>query len=188
MRGGSFASTKALASAHHCRQCRCVVEPIDLGPTGGCLWSDPEEWARRRTPEGCIVCVSGGPLDIVAEFASCWATMPRTAPLPAYVCVISRVHVNEPFEMSDTEQANFWRDTMAIARAVARQAQPIKMNYEIHGNTIPHLHMHLFPRTAGDVYVGYVIHHRVEFEHSAEDLEELKTGIVARLREAERLA
>jgi diadenosine tetraphosphate (Ap4A) HIT family hydrolase len=62
------------------------------------------------------------------------------------------------------------------------------MNHEIHGNTIPRLHMHLFPRTAGDVYVGYVIHHRVEFEQSTQDLEALKTGIVARLREAKRLA
>ena len=49
---------------------------------------------------------------------------------------------------------------------------PTKMNYEIHGNTIPHLHMHLFPRTAGEVYVGYVIHHRVEFEQSTKDLED----------------
>ena len=36
--------------------------------------------------------------------------------------------------------------------------------------------------------VGYVIHYRVEFEQSAMDLKDLKTGIVARLREAERLA
>ena len=36
--------------------------------------------------------------------------------------------------------------------------------------------------------VGYVIHHRVEFEQSAKDLEDLKTGIVARLRETKRLA
>jgi len=36
--------------------------------------------------------------------------------------------------------------------------------------------------------VGYVIHYRVEFEQSAMDLKDLKTGIVARLRETERLA
>ena len=27
-----------------------------------------------------------------------------------------------------------------------------KMNYEVHGNTIPHLHMHFFPRYAGDPF------------------------------------
>jgi diadenosine tetraphosphate (Ap4A) HIT family hydrolase len=26
------------------------------------------------------------------------------------------------------------------------------MNYEVHGNTIPHLHMHFFPRYAGDAF------------------------------------
>ena len=39
--------------------------------------------------------------------------------------------------------------------------------------------------------VGYVIQHRVEFEQSAKDLKylkDLKTSIVARLRETERLA
>jgi diadenosine tetraphosphate (Ap4A) HIT family hydrolase len=77
---------------------------------------------------------------------------------------------------------------MLVARGVADVIRPTKMNYEIHGNTVPHLHMHLFPRTANDVYVGYAIHQRVQFEQSAKDLETLKTGIVARLREAGRLA
>jgi len=33
--------------------------------------------------------------------------------------------------------------------------QDEQMNYDIHGDTIPDLHMHLFPRSAGDVYMGY---------------------------------
>jgi diadenosine tetraphosphate (Ap4A) HIT family hydrolase len=98
--------------------------------------------------------LSYGPLDIVAEFPSCWATVPRNAPLPAYVCVVSRQHVNEPFEMSPTDRARFWDDTMTIAEAVASYAKPIKMNYEIHGNTLPHLHVHLFPRHVDDPFVG----------------------------------
>jgi diadenosine tetraphosphate (Ap4A) HIT family hydrolase len=28
------------------------------------------------------------------------------------------------------------------------------MNYEIHGNTLPHLHLHLYPRQPDDPYVG----------------------------------
>ena len=131
-----------------------MAEPVDLGPTGGVVWSAADEWERRRTPEGCIICVSGGPLDIVAEFDSCWATVPRTAPLAAYVCVVARRHVNEPFEMDRDERSRFWDDTMTIAQAVAAHAHPIKMNYEIHGNTLPHLHVHLFPRHIDDPFVG----------------------------------
>lgn len=32
--------------------------------------------------------------------------------------------------------------------------RPIKINYEIHGNTLPHLHVHVFPRYAGDPFEG----------------------------------
>jgi diadenosine tetraphosphate (Ap4A) HIT family hydrolase len=97
-------------------------------------------------------------------------------------------HVVEPFGLSVEDQRWFWTDAMLVARGVADVLSPTKMNYEIHGDTIPHLHMDLFSRTAGDVYVGYVIHHHVEFEQSAKDLEDLKSSIVARLREAKRLA
>jgi diadenosine tetraphosphate (Ap4A) HIT family hydrolase len=30
----------------------------------------------------------------------------------------------------------------------------MKLNYEIHGNTIPHLHMHFYPRYPGDPFEG----------------------------------
>jgi diadenosine tetraphosphate (Ap4A) HIT family hydrolase len=70
------------------------------------------------------------------------------------VCVASRQHVVEPFEMPPHEQAKFWQDAMTIARAVAEYVHPVKMNYEMHGNTLPHLHLHLFPRQTYDPYVG----------------------------------
>lgn len=136
----------------------------------------------------CPICQRGRPLDVIKDGETVWITAGPEAPLPGYVCVVAKRHVDEPFDLPDNDRAQFWEETMAVAKALAGLLGPKKMNYEIHGNTIPHLHMHLFPRTAGDVYVGYVIHHRVEFEQSAKDLEDLKTGIVARLREAKRLA
>jgi diadenosine tetraphosphate (Ap4A) HIT family hydrolase len=131
-----------------------VADGVDLGPTGGIVWSDPDEWARRRTAHGCIICRSGGPLNVIAETATCWITADPEAPLPGYVCVVARVHVVEPYDMSAEDQSHFWHDAMTVARAVATVDQPIKMNYEIHGNTLPHLHLHLFPRHADDPYVG----------------------------------
>jgi diadenosine tetraphosphate (Ap4A) HIT family hydrolase len=53
------------------------------------------------------------------------------------VCVVARNHYVEPFEMPPAEQAQFWQEAMAIAAAVDRVVKPIKMNYEIHGNTLP---------------------------------------------------
>jgi diadenosine tetraphosphate (Ap4A) HIT family hydrolase len=154
-----------------------VTEPTDLVPTGGAVWADVHEWARRQTPEGCIICVSGGPLDIVADFATCWATVPRKAPMSAYVCVVARQHVNEPFEMEPAAQSQFWRDAMVIAHAVAEHVRPIKMNYEIHGNTLPHLHLHLFPRHP---FVGGPIDPRmVELERTDAEIAALAAAIQA---------
>ncbi len=131
-----------------------MSEPVDLGPTGGAVWSNPEEWTLRCRGEGCVICQTGAPLDVVAEFESCWVTAQRLAPLPGYVCVVARRHIVEPFELDAHEQAAFWCDAMVVARAVAALVQPIKMNYEIHGNTLPHLHLHLFPRQVDDPFVG----------------------------------
>jgi diadenosine tetraphosphate (Ap4A) HIT family hydrolase len=108
----------------------------------------------RRRPEGCVICRSGRPLNVIVELSTCWVTAAREAPLPGYVCVVARRHANEPFEMEPEEQARFWLEAMSIARALAAAVQPIKMNYEIHGNTLPHLHLHLFPRTPDDPFVG----------------------------------
>jgi diadenosine tetraphosphate (Ap4A) HIT family hydrolase len=38
----------------------------------------------------------------------------------------------------------------AVAEAVFRAFQPRKLNYELLGNSVPHLHWHLFPRHDGD--------------------------------------
>jgi diadenosine tetraphosphate (Ap4A) HIT family hydrolase len=154
----------------------------DLGPTGGAVWSDQAEWQRRRTPEGCVICRSGAPLDVIAATSACWVSAPETAPLAGYVCITSKSHVNEPFELSPSEQSAFWRDVMRVACAVAELLDPVKMNYEIHGNTVPHLHLHLFPRQMDDPYVGGPIDPgRASFRRSAEAIEGLRSSIVEAL-------
>lgn len=155
----------------------------------GQLWTeDPDLWRRLCTPAGCPVCKPGPPRsEILAETPSCWITAASEASLPGYVCVTSKVHAIEPYELSEDDQVAFWLDAMGAARGLADVVSPVKMNYEVHGNTIPHLHMHLFPRQPGDVYVGYVIHNRVQFTRSSEELERLAEGIRRRLNARGRL-
>jgi len=98
--------------------------------------------------------------------------------MPGYVCVVARTHCVEPFEMPAEEQARFWQEAMRIAAAVDRVAKPIKLNYEIHGNTLPHLHLHLFPRQPDDPYVGGPIDpRRASFLRTDEDLERLTAAV-----------
>jgi diadenosine tetraphosphate (Ap4A) HIT family hydrolase len=88
----------------------------------------------------------------VAELAATWVSAPATAPLPGYACVVSKRHVVEPYELPPEERAAFWEDALVVARALASLYEPVKMNYEIHGNVVPHLHLHLYPRYDGDPY------------------------------------
>jgi diadenosine tetraphosphate (Ap4A) HIT family hydrolase len=94
----------------------------------------------------------GGPLDVVAELSASWVSAPTAASLPGYACVVSKRHGIEPYELPPAERAAFWEEAMTVARALASLFDPVKMNYEIHGNVVPHLHLHLYPRYDGDPY------------------------------------
>jgi diadenosine tetraphosphate (Ap4A) HIT family hydrolase len=129
----------------------------------------------------CIICRQGGPLDVIGDLPTVWVTAPTKAPLPGYACVVSRRHVAEPFELDEPESTAFWAEAMSVAAALNILLRPLKMNYEIHGNTIPHLHLHLFPRFAGDPFEGRPIDGRsTAFERSPQDIERLRDA-VARL-------
>jgi diadenosine tetraphosphate (Ap4A) HIT family hydrolase len=123
----------------------------------------------------CPICANGKPLDVVAELETTWITAQADAPLPGYVCVVCKRHVIEPFELPESELIAFWQEAMLAARTVKELYRPLKMNYEIHGNTIPHLHLHLYPRFADDPYVGGPIDTRLaSFSRSPEQLSAIR--------------
>lgn len=118
---------------------------------------------------------------LLAETEVCRISAWSEAVLPGYACVVAKRHVIEPFDLPDGEQAAFFLDAMAAARGLAKFFNSVKMNYEIHGNTVPHLHMHLFPRLPGDVYVGYPNHCRARFTRSDEQISQMREAVRAEL-------
>ena len=149
---------------------------------------DPDRWRAMLTREGCPWCQGPGPPaeDVIAQTETCWVTAPPVAPLAGYVCVSTKEHAIEPYDLDAETQAKFWLDAMAVARGLSDAIRPAKMNYEIHGNTIPHLHMHLYPRTPNDPYVGYPIHNREVVTRTAEELAGMASHIRAQLTTAGR--
>ena len=143
-------------------------------------WSDPAEWEGRKRRESCPICRRGEPLDVLAEFPETWITGGTDAPLPGYACVVSKHHVVEPFQLPPADAAMFWGEAMVAAEALSRLFSSIKMNYEIHGNTVPHLHLHLFPRFAGDPFVGGPIDARQSrFTRTPDDLDRIRQALLA---------
>src|SRR3954447_20839632 len=73
-----------------------------------------------------------------------------------YTIVIWRGrHVVEPTELSEAEAAAYWRDLLAVGAALERVLEPVKLNYETLGNSLPHLHTHVMPRYADDPRPGW---------------------------------
>ena len=72
-----------------------------------------------------------------------------------YTVVIWRGrHINQPTELDEAEAAGYWAEVLAVARALIKVYQPLKMNYETLGNSLPHLHTHLLPRFTDDPRPG----------------------------------
>src|ERR1700761_8358743 len=124
-------------------------------------WSDDERWAGLVSGAVCPICRQGEPLDVVAKLEASWVTMQEAAPVRGYVCLVSRRHVVELHDLTEDEAAAFMRDARRVSRAVAAATGAVKLNYEIHGNTLPHLHMHFFPRHRGDPFEGQPINPRL---------------------------
>jgi diadenosine tetraphosphate (Ap4A) HIT family hydrolase len=126
----------------------------------------------------CVICRDASPKEVIAESAYCWVTAPAAAPLPGYVCVVSKTHVTEPFDLPPDQQAAFWLDVCRTARAVRDTAAAQKINYEIHGNTITHLHLHVFPRYTGDPFTGGPIDGSIRrFHRSQHELEQAAQAV-----------
>jgi len=126
----------------------------------------------------CVICSHGaGPDGIVAELTASWVTAESDAPLPGYACVVAKRHVVEPYQLPDGERAAFWEDCLLAARALSDLFRSPKMNYEIHGNTVPHLHMHLYPRYVGDPYEGGPIDNRARFTRTTAEIEAIGQAV-----------
>ncbi len=153
----------------------------DEGPSqaiGGTIWDEPAQWKLLGTPEGCPICARGRPLGVLVERPASWITSGDRVPIEGYVCVVARKHVLEPFELPAEDRAAFWEDVCFAGERLARLLRPIKLNYEIHGNSLPHLHAYAYPRRRGDRFVGGPIDTRLEpVAQSPTEVERLRAAL-----------
>ena len=104
--------------------------------------------------DSCPICARGEPADIVARLGASWLTMNERAPARGYACLVSAVHAVELHDLPELTAMQFLRDARAVSKALVDVTGAVKLNYEIHGNTIPHLHIHFYPRYRGDRFEG----------------------------------
>jgi len=66
-----------------------------------------------------------------------------------YCVLVSRVHATELHHLGATRGA-FLNEMATLAEAIDACFKPHKLNCELLGNLVPHLHWHVFPRSAND--------------------------------------
>ena len=114
-----------------------------------------------RRGDGCPICEEGRPdetrsrLRIYAGRTSD-AYLTRAAIQRGYTVVFWRGrHIAEPTELTPEEASTYWAEVLQVARAIETHLHPVKINYNVLGNSVPHLHTHIVPRYADDPRPGW---------------------------------
>ncbi|MFQ6135925.1 MAG: HIT family protein [Candidatus Hydrothermarchaeales archaeon] len=64
--------------------------------------------------------------------------------------VILKSHKEDLLDLTREESDNFFNDLLKVAKVVRDVLHPDKLNYELFGNWVPHLHWHILPRFEDD--------------------------------------
>jgi diadenosine tetraphosphate (Ap4A) HIT family hydrolase len=59
-------------------------------------------------------------------------------------------HYTELFQLEKDELIAYSQDLVEVAKAIYHAYHPFKINYELLGNVVPHLHWHIIPRQKTD--------------------------------------
>ena len=124
-------------------------------------WMPRERWDALVRGEDCPLCATARSTDAPDEYGYTIADL-RLSRLrlasnqfvPGYCVLICTRHVIELYHLASEERTLFFDDLARAAAAIARVLTPIKMNVQILGNAVPHLHAHLIPRYYGDPAPG----------------------------------
>ena len=69
---------------------------------------------------------------------------------PGWTVVVFKRHATELFHLAPTERIQLMEEVSRFAKVVSEVFEAKKMNYELLGNQLPHIHWHLIPRVHSD--------------------------------------
>jgi diadenosine tetraphosphate (Ap4A) HIT family hydrolase len=125
--------------------------------------------------------------NLVWTFPNSFAVLGPWQFYTGYSLLISREHATELSGLGAKRTA-FLGEMACLAEAIENCFHPHKLNYELLGNMVPHLHWHLFPRSADDPERLKPVW--LALEHAEKDPAEktrLQTGRVSRPESVTRL-
>jgi diadenosine tetraphosphate (Ap4A) HIT family hydrolase len=88
--------------------------------------------------------------DLVWRFPHSVAFLGPWQYFQGYCILVARRHATELNHLAVEVRRAFFDELCLLALAIEEAFQPLKLNYELLGNQVPHLHWHIFPRYADD--------------------------------------
>ena len=86
----------------------------------------------------------------VAELDYCYVVLNRDQFFTGYCFVFAKAHVTELFHLDVATRQGVIEEVNRVAAVLSRVFKPTKINYELLGNMVPHMHWHLVPRFSDD--------------------------------------
>lgn len=69
---------------------------------------------------------------------------------PGWTVVVLKHHATELFHLAPTERTQLIEEVNLVAKTLAQVYGAKKINYELLGNQLPHIHWHIIPRLVSD--------------------------------------
>ena len=104
------------------------------------------------TSEGCPMCRrwdDDSDLRII-ELQHSRVILNRDQFFPGYTLLFTKQHVTELFHLDPAVRSGLMEEVSRVAEALFTLFQPDKINYELLGNMVPHIHWHLVPRISAE--------------------------------------
>ncbi len=86
----------------------------------------------------------------VAELQTGYVVLGDFQYFHGYTLFLCKQHVSELHYLEQSVKMHFLEEMSLVAQAVFECFTPLKLNYELLGNSEPHLHWHLFPRQSNE--------------------------------------
>lgn len=86
----------------------------------------------------------------IAELRHSYVILNRDQFFPGYTLLFTKTHVTELFHLDQAVRAELIDEVSRVAASLHGAFRPDKINYELLGNMVPHMHWHLVPRFASD--------------------------------------
>ena len=121
------------------------------GPNDVVVRSESPAYYHAPLP-GCPMCTKWqDDRDLrIVEFEYCYVILNRDQFFTGYCFVLAKAHVTELFHLDVATRQGIIEEVNGVAAALDRVFTPTKINYELLGNMVPHMHWHLVPRFSAD--------------------------------------